>query len=89
MPISKLLEHLSKLSDHRMVRRILHRLDETVFVAICAVIGGAENWNDIVGFGHNKLEWLRRLFQVENKIPVDHTFARVLSVLSLKAVTER
>ena len=56
MPTSNLLEYLSKLPDHRMMKKTLHRLDERVFVAICAVISGAQGWSDIVEFAHNKLE---------------------------------
>jgi predicted transposase YbfD/YdcC len=71
-----------------MAKKTLHRLDEMVFVAICAVISGAEGWSDIVEFAHNKREWLRRFVRLENGIPVDDTFARVLSVLSPKAFAE-
>ena len=88
MPTSNLLEYLSKLPDHRMMKKTLHRLDEMVFVAICAVISGAQGWTDIVEFAHNKLEWLRRFVRLENGIPVDDTFARVLSVLSPKAFAD-
>jgi len=88
MPTHNLLEPLSTLPDHRMAKKTLHRLDEMVFVAICAVISGAEGWSDIVEFAHNKREWLRRFVRLENGIPVDDTFARVLSVLSPKAFAE-
>jgi predicted transposase YbfD/YdcC len=88
MPTLNLLEHLSQLPDHRVAKKTLHRLDEMVFVAICAVISGAEGWSDIVEFAHNKLEWLRRFVRLENGIPVDDTFARVLSVVSPKAFAE-
>ena len=88
MPTLNLLEHLSNLPDRRVAKKTLHRLDEMVFVAICAVISGAEGWADIVEFAHNKLEWLRRFVLLENGIPVDDTFARVLSVLSPKAFAD-
>lgn len=85
MSLNTLLEHLSILPDHRIDRGKLHRLDEMVFVAICAAISGAEGWSDIEEFGNSKLEWLRTYVTLENGIPVDDTFARVLSRLSPKA----
>lgn len=83
-----LLAHLSTLPDRRMPKKTLHRLDEMVFVAICAVISGAEGWSDIVDFAHTKLDWLKQFVRLDHGIPVDDTFARVLSVLSPKALTE-
>ena len=59
-----------------------------VFVAICAVISGAEGWSDIVDFAQAKLDWLRLFVRLYHGIPVDDTFALVLSVLSPNALTE-
>lgn len=83
-----LLERLRTLPDQRMPKKTLHRLDEMVFVAICAVVSGAEGWSDIVEFAHAKQTWLKQFVRLDNGIPVDDTFARVLSVLSPKALTE-
>ena len=85
MPTLDLFERLRALPDHRIQRNTLHRFDEMVFVAICAVIGGAEGWTDIVEFAHAKRTGLPQFVRLENGIPVDDTFARVLSVLSPKA----
>lgn len=42
MPTSNLLEYLSKLPDHRMMKKASQRLNEMMFVAICVVIRGAQ-----------------------------------------------
>ena len=83
-----LLERLGALPDHRVAKKTRHRLDEIVFVAICAVVSGAEGWSDIVEFAQAKLDWLRRFVRLQHGIPVDDTYARVLSVVSPKALTE-
>lgn len=88
MATLNLFESLSALPDPRMVKKTRHRLDEMVFIAICAVISGAQGWSDIVEFAESKGEWLRRFVRLDHGIPVDDTFARVLSVLSPKALTE-
>lgn len=88
MSAQNLLDCLSTLPDPRVQKKTLHRLDEMVFIAICAVISGAQGWSDIVEFAERKETWLRRFLRLENGIPVDDTFARVLSVLSPKAFAD-
>jgi hypothetical protein len=71
-----------------MQKKTSHRLDEMVFVAICAVVSGAEGWSDIVDFARTKFDWLKQFVRLDNGIPVDDTFVRGLSVLPPKALTE-
>lgn len=81
-----LLKHLSVVPDPRVDRNKRHALSEMLFVAVCATISGAEGWSDIVEFAENRLAWLRQFVRLENGIPVDDTFARVLSSLNPKAL---
>ena len=81
-----LLKHLSVVPDPRVDRNKRHDLSEMLFVAVCATISGAEGWSDIVEFAENRLAWLRQFVRLENGIPVDDTFARVLSSLNPKAL---
>ncbi len=34
-----------------------HNLMEILFMAFCAVIGGANQWTDVKGFVESKLDW--------------------------------
>ena len=81
-----LLAHLSVIRDPRIERNKKHDLSEMLFVAVCAAISGAEGWSDIVEFAEAKEEWLRRFVRLENGIPVDDTFARVLSRITPAAL---
>ena len=83
-----LLEHLSVIGDPRIERNKKHDLSEMLFVAVCAAISGAEGWSDIVEFAEAKEEWLRRFVRLDNGIPVDDTFARVLSRIARSALQE-
>jgi|APSaa5957512576_1039674.scaffolds.fasta_scaffold30701_1 predicted transposase YbfD/YdcC len=85
MSLSNLITHLGTVPDPRIDRGKLHRLDEMLFVAICAIISGAEGWSDIEEFGRNKLDWLLQYVKLENGVPVDDTFARVFSKIAPKA----
>lgn len=88
MPHHELLKHLSLVPDPRVDRNKRHDLSEMLFVAVCATISGAEGWSDIVEFAENRLTWLRQFVRLDNGIPVDDTFARVLSSLNPKALNE-
>lgn len=88
MPHHDLLKHLSVIPDPRIDRNKRHDLAEMLFVAVCATLSGAEGWSDIVEFAENRLVWLRQFVRLENGIPVDDTFARVLSSLSPKALND-
>lgn len=88
MPSADLLEHLSVIRDPRIDRNKKHDLHEMLFVAVCAVISGAEGWSDIVEFAESKRDWLRRFVKLEHGVPVDDTFARVLSRISPRALQE-
>ena len=81
-----LLAHLSVIRDPRIDRNKKHDLSEMLFVAVCAAISGAEGWSDIVEFAEAKEDWLRRFVRLENGIPVDDTFARVLSRIAPQAL---
>lgn len=78
-----IVEHFSILADPRIDRHKKHELIDIIVLCISAVISGAEGWSDIVEFGHNKLDWLRKFIPLENGIPVDDTIARVISSLSV------
>jgi predicted transposase YbfD/YdcC len=82
------VEHFSKLPDPRINRNMLHELMDIIVLNVCAVISGAEGWEDIADFGHNQLDWLRRFVPLKNGIPSHDCIAYVISRLSPKAFQE-
>lgn len=76
-----LLEHFSLLEDPRIERKKLHCLTDILVLSICAVSSGAEGWQGIVDFGHEKLDWLRRFVPLKNGVPshdcIAYVFARI------------
>lgn len=59
-----------------------HLLSEILFIACCAVICGAESWDDIELYGKSKLEWLQTFLSLPHGIPSDDTFRRIFSALN-------
>lgn len=74
-------EHFAALEDPRIARTKLHPLLSIIVIALCAVICGAESWNDIAEFGEAKQEWFASFLDLPNGIPSHDTFNRVFSAL--------
>src|SRR6476619_4401000 len=73
------------LQDPRRAHRRLHRLRDIVVIALCAVIAGAEDWQQIVTFGRKRLDGLRGFLELPNGIPSHDTFERVFDRLKPQA----
>ena len=63
-------EHFGNLDDPRRKQGQRHQLLDIIAMTICAVIGGAEGWNDVELFAKSKYEWLRRFLELPNGIPL-------------------
>lgn len=79
-----LSEHFAALEDPRVERTKLHPLLAIVTIALCAVICGAESWEDIAGFGEAKASWLTSFLDLPHGIPCPDTFNRVFAALDPK-----
>ncbi len=73
--------HFCDLTDPRIDRTKLHKLLDILVIAICAVIAGADNWEDVEEFGKARLEWFRTFLELPNGIPSHDTFTRVFARL--------
>ena len=69
------------VEDPRVERTRRHSLIDIICLSICAVIAGAEGWEDIEEFGRQKEAWLRRHLRLENGIPSHDTISRVFRAL--------
>jgi len=74
-------QHFGELEDPRMDRTKLHKLIDILAIAICALIGGADNWEDVEEFGKARLEWFKTFLELANGIPSHDTFNRVFARL--------
>jgi hypothetical protein len=63
----------------------LHLLHDILVIALCAVIAGAQDWQEIATFGRKRQDWLKRFLQLPNGIPSQDTFERVFDRLSPRA----
>lgn len=60
MELKKLMEHISIIPDYRQTWKVEHKLSDILLLTICAVISGAEGWEDIEDFGETHLDFLKQ-----------------------------
>jgi predicted transposase YbfD/YdcC len=80
-PELSLAHHFADLTDPRIDRSRLHELLDIVAIAICAVVAGADSWDDIEDSGNAKINWLSTFLGLPNGIPSHDTFRRLLERL--------
>ena len=73
--------HFADLRDPRLERTKAHDLMTILAVAICAIIGGANDWVAVAEFGRSKRAWFATFLDLANGIPSHDTFWRVFRVL--------
>jgi hypothetical protein len=73
------------LQDPRRAHRRLHHLQDIIVIAVCAVIAGAQDWQEMETFGRKRRDWLRRFLELPNGIPSHDTFERVFDRLKPQA----
>ena len=76
-----LVEYFGSLDDPRGPRARRHNLLDIIAMTICAVVAGAEGWDDVELFARCKEDWFRTFLELPNGIPCSDTFARVFARL--------
>lgn len=67
----------------------LHALTDILTIAVCAVIAGADGWEQIAEYGRRKEAFFRGFLKLPNGIPSHDTFGRVFAALDPDAFAER
>lgn len=74
-------KHFRKLKDPRRAHRKRHLLMDIIVIALCAVICGANDWQQVVTFARRRYDWLKSFLELPNGIPSHDTFERVFDRL--------
>jgi predicted transposase YbfD/YdcC len=83
-----LVKHFGELKDPRVERTKKHQLTDILVIAILAIIGGAQGWEDIENYGISKQTWLKDFLALPNGIPSDDTFRRVFEFIDPEALNQ-
>ncbi len=76
-----LIERLNIIPDFRTDINLKHDLVDVVFLALSAVLSGADGWKSIQEFGDSQLDWLRQHREFANGIPRRHCIANIIKAL--------
>src|SRR5262245_48834281 len=80
-PSFSILRCFSSLKGPRVQGRTRHLLIDIIAIALCAVIAGADNWQQVAAFGRKRRDWLQTFLALPNGIPSHDTFERVFQRL--------
>jgi predicted transposase YbfD/YdcC len=73
--------HFETLEDPRIQRCQRHKLGDILFLAVAAMVGGANDFVAMEKFGHAKRAWLEKYLELPNGIPSHDTIGRVFAAL--------
>ncbi len=59
-PKLTITDFFKNIDSPRIERSKLHKLTDIITIAICAVICGADTWEDIEIFGDAKYKWFKK-----------------------------
>jgi predicted transposase YbfD/YdcC len=87
---SSFQDHFASLTDPRSTHapNQRHELLAMLVIAVCAVICGADGWEDIEEYGKAQADWFAEVLDLPHGIPGHDTFRRVLSRLDPDELTQ-
>jgi len=80
--IAALPEHFASFPDPRVVGRTAYPLENSIFIAITAVICGVDTYTGMAVFAKAKRAWLGQYLDLSSGLPSHDTFNDVLSHLN-------
>src|SRR5215218_9816510 len=83
--LEALIKELVAIEDPRCEWKVEHRLLDILVIAVCAVLGEAETFEDIALYGRCKRAWLGGFLELPNGIPSHDTFRRVFTLVDPEA----
>lgn len=75
-----------EIIDDRQLSKVVHDLHDMLFLMLCAVLSGADDYEAIRDYGKQKLKFLRQFIKLENGIPSVSTMQRTMCQMSPKAL---
>lgn len=83
-----IIEMFTGIADPRRKNRCYYKLEEVLFISLCTLISNGEDYEDMVEFGEQRIEWLSQYLALSNGIPSADTFNRVLRIIKPSELSE-
>jgi predicted transposase YbfD/YdcC len=77
--------YFESLPDPRRdTKNKLHKLNEIIFIVLCAVLSGVEDWVGMEAWAEAKIDWLRQFIVLPHGIPSHDTLGGVMGRINSK-----
>ena len=80
-PSISILDYLGEVEDPRKSINRKYRIDEILFVSLCAMLAGAEGYTDMESFGQSRKDWFCKHLPFKEGIPSHDTIRRLFCLL--------
>ena len=88
--LKTLIKSVQQIPDpRRQWGNLRHKLADILVIAFCAILCGAQTYDDLELFGKSRKGWLSWHLPLPNSIPSADTFARVFELIDPKIVASR
>ena len=77
----QILNLLKETPDPRQNGKIQYSVGTLLFTTLCAILCGAQTWQDISLFAKCKKEWLSKYVEIEDTVPSLWTFRRFFTLI--------
>ena len=84
--MEELLEQLRQVEDPREPKGLRHLLEEILFIALVAMVAGADDAESMHVFGEANLGWFEEILTLPHGMPSQDTFLRIFAMLKPAAV---
>lgn len=78
------IELFNTIEEVREDGKVLYPLNEILFLSFTAVLSCAESWSEIISYGNQHLNFLRKYMPFVNGIPSKSVLSRVFSIVDKK-----
>jgi len=65
-----------------VINRCDYLLSDILFIALCTLLSNGEDFEDMVEFGCQRIDWLKTKIELPNGIPSHDTFNRVFQIIA-------
>ena len=88
--IQKLIRATNRIEDpRRQWGNLRHKLVDILVIAFCAILCGAQTYDDLELFGKARKPWLSWYLELPNSIPSADTFERIFELIDPQIIAKR
>lgn len=88
--MQKLIRATKQIEDpRRQWGNLRHRLEDILVIAFCAIICGAQTYDDLELFGKARKTWLSWFLEIPNSIPSADTFERIFELIDPQIIAKK